>query len=406
MIVFLGTLKYVSKIEEYQVYGALIPKEMLNEDILNSTAYHTYYAYASGAKEPKKARKFKKHASPKLKTISVSPKEPIKKSAKKSEPNKALSKGKIIKGIEILSNALSDVALTEATQLKEGCPDEKQRKISCTDGRNLVLNLEEAHADMMDYIDLIDTSVRAIIKEEVNSQLLHILPQAVLEFATPVIVRNITESLEAAILAKSSSQPNSTYEAAASLSEFELKKILMDKMESAHAEEQSHTVDDSRVRQNQKFDTGNNDEQPDDEAISKSDCNIARVEKPPTSFDELMDTPIDFFAFVMNRLNIKNLTQELLVGPAFNLLKGTCKSCTELKYHFEECFKATSERLDWHNPEGKQYSFDLRKPLLLIANHQVTSLKIMKRYDYGHLDEIEVRREDRQLYKFKEGDFP
>ncbi|GJT76609.1 hypothetical protein Tco_1043334 [Tanacetum coccineum] len=36
----------------------------------------------------------------------------------------------------------------------------------------------------------------------------------------------------------------------------------------------------------------------------------------------------------------------------------------------------------------------------------VTSLKIMNRYDYGHLDEIKVRREDQKLYKFKEGDFP
>ncbi|GJS59049.1 hypothetical protein Tco_0653833, partial [Tanacetum coccineum] len=78
----LGTLKYVSKTEEHQVYGTLIPKEMLNEDILNSTAYQTYYAYANGAKEPKKARKFKKPASPKLKTVLVSPKEPTKKPAK------------------------------------------------------------------------------------------------------------------------------------------------------------------------------------------------------------------------------------------------------------------------------------------------------------------------------------
>ncbi|GKA13637.1 hypothetical protein Tco_0693283 [Tanacetum coccineum] len=30
----------------------------------------------------------------------------------------------------------------------------------------------------------------------------------------------------------------------------------------------------------------------------------------------------------------------------------------------------------------------------------------MKWYDYGHLVEIEVRREDQQLYTFKEGDFP
>ncbi|GKC31369.1 hypothetical protein Tco_1038663 [Tanacetum coccineum] len=30
----------------------------------------------------------------------------------------------------------------------------------------------------------------------------------------------------------------------------------------------------------------------------------------------------------------------------------------------------------------------------------------MKWYDYGYLEEIEVRREDQQLYKFKEGNFP
>ncbi|GKC53577.1 reverse transcriptase domain-containing protein, partial [Tanacetum coccineum] len=77
--------------------------------------------------------------------------------------------------------------------------------------------------------------------------------------------------------------------------------------------------------------------------------NIARAGKPPTSFDELMDTLIDFFVFVMNQLNITNLTQELLK-----------------------------------------------------MNHCSTSLKIMKWYDYGHLDGIEVRREDQQLHKFKE----
>ncbi|GJY84965.1 hypothetical protein Tco_0498991 [Tanacetum coccineum] len=95
-----------------------------------------------------------------------------------------------------------------------------------------------------------------------------------------------------------------------------------------------------------------------------------REGKPPTSFDEHIDTPIDFSTFVMNRLNIKNLTQELLVRSAFHLLKGTCKSHMELEYHFEECCKATIERLDWHNTKGKQYPFDLRKPLLLIPDHR------------------------------------
>ncbi|GJX56601.1 hypothetical protein Tco_0286498 [Tanacetum coccineum] len=280
---------------------------------------------------------------------------------------------------------------------------------------------KEALADKKEYIDLIDTSVRTIIIEEVKAQLPHILPKAVSDFVTPVIERNITELLEAVVLAKSSSQPKSTYEAAASLSEFEFTKILMDKMEenklylradykrelydalvklyntdkdlfdtydrgtkrrksskeaesskdprskegkssssskgtsrshhkssskSAHAEEPSHTVNDSEVRQNQEFDTGNNDEQPNDKAALKRDCDTARAEKPPISFDELMDTSFDFSAFVLNWLNIPHLTQELL------------------------CSKATNERLDWHNPEGKPCSFDLCKPLPLILDHR------------------------------------
>ncbi|GKF00796.1 hypothetical protein Tco_0027719, partial [Tanacetum coccineum] len=57
------------------------------------------------------------------------------------------------------------------------------------------------------------------------------LRRRILDFATPVIEQNVTESLEVVVLAKSSSQPKSTYEAVASLSEFELTKILMDNME-------------------------------------------------------------------------------------------------------------------------------------------------------------------------------
>ncbi|GKB56230.1 hypothetical protein Tco_0912416 [Tanacetum coccineum] len=45
------------------------------------------------------------------------------------------------------------------------------------------------------------------------------------------LTKNVTESLEAAALTRSSSQPHSSYEAAATLSEFELTKILIDKME-------------------------------------------------------------------------------------------------------------------------------------------------------------------------------
>ncbi|GJW44438.1 hypothetical protein Tco_0073237 [Tanacetum coccineum] len=36
----------------------------------------------------------------------------------------------------------------------------------------------------------------------------------------------------------------------------------------------------------------------------------------------------------------------------------------------------------------------------------VTSVKVMRWYDYGYLEEIVVRRDDNVLYKIKEGDFP
>nr|GEU83863.1 retrovirus-related Pol polyprotein from transposon TNT 1-94 [Tanacetum cinerariifolium] len=117
---------------------------------------------------------------------------------------------------------------------------------------------------------------------------------------------------------------------------------------------------------------------------------IAQAEKPPLSFDELMSTPINFSAYVMDHLKIDNLTQDYLVGPAFNLLKGTCKSRVELEYTIKECYKSVTDQLDWNNLKGKEYPFDLSKPLPLIMDQE----------------EIEVRREDKQLYKFKEDDFP
>ncbi|GJZ94382.1 hypothetical protein Tco_0666585 [Tanacetum coccineum] len=73
----------------------------------------------------------------------------------------------------------------------------------------------------------------------------------------------------------------------------------------------------------------------------------ATADKPSKTFDELMSTPIDFSAHIMNVLNITNLTQETLLGPTFKLLK---------------------EKLDWNNPEGGDYPFDLTKPLPLVMN--------------------------------------
>ncbi|GJT10512.1 hypothetical protein Tco_0857554 [Tanacetum coccineum] len=71
--------------------------------------------------------------------------------------------------------------------------------------------------------------------QQVKDQLPQILPKEVSNFAPPVIEALIKESRDEVTLAKVSSQPHSTYEAASTLTEFELKKILIDKMEKSES---------------------------------------------------------------------------------------------------------------------------------------------------------------------------
>nr|GFB13332.1 hypothetical protein [Tanacetum cinerariifolium] len=53
----LGTLKFFSKTQDYQQYGALNPNDMINQDVKDSQAYKTYYDFATRKVPPKKARR-------------------------------------------------------------------------------------------------------------------------------------------------------------------------------------------------------------------------------------------------------------------------------------------------------------------------------------------------------------
>nr|GEW43217.1 retrotransposon protein, putative, Ty1-copia subclass [Tanacetum cinerariifolium] len=97
---------------------------------------------------------------------------------------------------------------------------------------------------------------------------------------------------------------------------------------------------------------------------------LAKQTDSRSSFNELMDTPLDFSNFLINRLKVDTLTLELLAGPTYELMNGSCKSLVEFEYHLEEVFKATIDQLDWVNPEGQQYPHNLLKPLKLIPNNR------------------------------------
>nr|GFC33201.1 hypothetical protein [Tanacetum cinerariifolium] len=78
---------------------------------------------------------------------------------------------------------------------------------------------------------------------------------------------------------------------------------------------------------------------------------LARQTDARSSFNELLDTPIDFSNFIMHRLNVDTLTPDLLAGPTYELMRGSCSSLTELEYHLEEVYKATTDQLDCVNPK-------------------------------------------------------
>nr|GEW79980.1 ribonuclease H-like domain-containing protein [Tanacetum cinerariifolium] len=75
--------------------------------------------------------------------------------------------------------------------------------------------------------------------------------------------------------------------------------------------------------------------------------------------DMLMDQGEDW-VILMNNPTMRLFPR--MIGPAYNLSKGTCKSYVELDYTIEECYRALSEKVDWNNPQGHSCPYDLTKP--------------------------------------------
>ncbi|GJY62171.1 hypothetical protein Tco_0462828 [Tanacetum coccineum] len=113
------SMRCISRHEDTQVYGTILPKELTNQAMLESKAYKTYYAFASGEKtlKPKYVRKkADSDTSPKQKPVQATKGTRLKTKAKvaKSDKKKQPAKMPKAKGLDVLSK----VALTEVEQLK------------------------------------------------------------------------------------------------------------------------------------------------------------------------------------------------------------------------------------------------------------------------------------------------
>ncbi|GJU78459.1 hypothetical protein Tco_1275529 [Tanacetum coccineum] len=335
---------------------------------------------------------------------------------------------------------------------------------------------DEAQAENADFLNKLDDNIEKIIKDQVKEQVKAQVSKILLK-----IKKTVNKQLEYEVMTRSSTESKTSLAIAANLSELELKKILIDKMESNksihRSDEQKNlykalveayesdklildtygdTVSFKRRRDDKDKDkepfAGSNrgskrrrvgkepesTNQPVDETSQPSDwfqkptklpspdhdwnktlpadhgpvqpwlSNLAREEGPRESFDELMDTPLDFLAFMMNRLKKEDPRE------SFNELMDTpldfsafVMNRLKLEYLFEEVYKATTDQLDWSNPEEcgvkcRESARDVYSKRRIIA---VTKLEIVDWHNYKHLDWITVRRDDDKLYKFKEGDF-
>nr|GEX23928.1 hypothetical protein [Tanacetum cinerariifolium] len=165
---------------------------------------------------------------------------------------------------------------------------------------------------------------------------------------------------------------------------------------------------------------------------------LARQTDVRSSFNELLDTPIDFSNFIMNRLSVDTLTLELLAGPTFELIRGSCASSRKYTTSVTKTKAADYGHIKWiedlvprtmwiqeplyydkyalwgvsHWGRKRQqfYRYTInRESALDVYSKQriiaVTELKIVEWHNYKLLDWISVCRDDDKIYKFKEGDF-
>ncbi|GJZ05045.1 hypothetical protein Tco_0538320 [Tanacetum coccineum] len=378
---------------------------------------------------------------------------------------------------------------------------------------------DEAQAKNADFLNKLDDNIKKIIngqvKEQVKAQVSKILPK---------IKKTVNEQLEDEVLTRSSNESKTSHDVATNLSELELKKILIDMMESnkrrddkdkdeepsagsnqgskrrragkepestsapkektsktsgksykgsksqnkatgesAQTEEPMHTTKYLEEPAHQEFETGVTEDQPNEETL----YSLAQKEDPRESFNELMDTPLDFSAFMMNMLKVDTLTPELLTSQQYphdlrkplplipnsrgrhvisfdhfinNDLEYLSGGVSSQKYatlvtktkatdygHIKWIENLVPNRMwsqvpvsyekhalckisHWGRKRQQFYGFAANRESAQDVYSKrkiiaVTKLEIVDWHNYKHLDWITVRRDNDKLYKFKEGDF-
>nr|GEY01735.1 hypothetical protein [Tanacetum cinerariifolium] len=349
-----STIKVVSRHQNTQQYGAMLPIELTNDEIRNTKAYKEYYACATeeAAPKPKASARRKRSGSDTsitpptaTTTLTTTDDEETDAQEKDGDDDEGDERGESDDGEEddaedkygderdddddeqeiARINSDSDetkeeesfdpIPRTPEDNEDDGNGEEDQ---SLKDGDEEMLN-EEEEADEL-YRDVEINQGREIqLSQDIEDS--HVT-------LTPVNPDDRLKSLEANfpeyIQTNPFAEAVSNILVAADLSEMELKKILIENME------------------------GNK--------------SIQRLNEQRNLYKALVD------AYEADKIILDSYGETVILKK--KTMKGLCTSLIELDYHLEEVYKATTYQLDWVNLEGQQYPHNLLQPLLLIPDNR------------------------------------
>nr|GFA35883.1 hypothetical protein [Tanacetum cinerariifolium] len=261
---------------------------------------------------------------------------------------------------------------------------------------------EEAQRENDEFLRTVDENIKKIIKEHVKEQV-----KTQVSKILPRIEQAVNEQLEAKVLTRSSHSSKTSYVVAADLSEMELKNIFIEKMEGNKSiqcldeqrnlykalvdayESDKIILDTYRETEPESASTptetatrsaGRSTQRSRSRQASASESALAEEPMKTTSQMEEpshpeFDTGADDQPIVQSSQHPEWFSQPQK-PPTLDcdwnktLPAGSCKNLIELEYHLEEVYKATTDQLDWVNPEGQQYPHNLLQPLPLIPDNR------------------------------------
>nr|GEU58083.1 hypothetical protein [Tanacetum cinerariifolium] len=210
-------------------------------------------------------------------------------------------------------------------------------------------------ASVFKFDQRVDSTMKKIIKDQVKEQVSKMMPK---------IEKYVTETLGAKVLVRTTDQPQTAYAVTVSLLEFELKKILIDKMEANKSDTQKNSYNALVESYNSNKD------------IITSYCDVVLLKRGQDDQDNDEDPSPGSDRGMKSKKSGKD------AEPSKDS-RHAARSRVHHGDNDEQPVDKDITKADW---------FKKPKRPLTPDPDWITRLTIMKKHDYGHLEEIELTK--------------